>query len=117
MTDKAMPERINVHMITDSGTFPDNMRVTECSTGAMLPSNLIEAEYIRADLVQGDANEPLADGQFRWAKRYKIKCIWVMTRVVIDVDGTPFLISHDGLSRKASGYAIIGPVIRPPEDV
>ena len=107
MTNKKIPEALCVRVDADGVPRIEDTSDGNCHIGF---------SYVRADLLQGDPNEPLAHGQFRWAKRYKVKCIWVMMRVAIDDDGTPYLISHDGLERKASKYAVIGPVIRPPAD-
>lgn len=122
MTNKTMPERITVHRINNGETFPDNVSVTELKPGALLPSNIDECEYIRADLVAGDANEPLEDEQLRWA-RYKYYSDgserWEVVKIIIEWDDDikfATAVDADGTEMPAKEYEM-GPVIRPPEDM
>ena len=125
MTDKTipktMPERITVYKDTNSGRFPDNLSlsISECDTGVLLEDGVVEAEYVRADLVQGDANEPLEDEQYRWVSVMFSSEKWQVAQVFnINSDGSDDFIFYVGrISYRRNLIAEIGPVLRPPEDM
>ena len=73
------------------------------------------AEYIRADLVQGDANEPLEEGQWRWALHQCGR--WDVGRVDTEYGIDELCIIIDGSAWYPDELAKIGPVIRPPEGI
>ena len=124
MADKTMPERITVHKICSSGAFPDNVRITETALGILLPSDIAEAEYVRADLAAGDASEPLELYQCRWIKIGKSlrdgKREWLIARVDFDEDdyGNEVLCFYDiwGNEYRKRDIDVVGSVIRPPAD-
>ena len=72
-------------------------------------------EYVRADLVHGDPNEPLADGQWRWTKS-NIDEAWT-PRQINEWGGRMHVLFRDGGMLDPLTFEAIGPVIRPPEDV
>lgn len=77
--------------------------------------------YIRADLVAGDANEPLASGQYRWIKQGsddEWEPAFVSAFGPCDDPDFEFTIigEDDSISVEREDVAKIGPVIRPPSE-
>ena len=116
MADKTMPERITVHQINNSKTFPDNARIAETGAGLLLPNNIEECEYVRADIAQGDSDEQLAAGQYRWLNIYGKWSACLITEVTRGEGNFIFLIPgyECGFSRSDRLVNKIGPVINPP---
>ena len=110
MVNNTMPERIYAGKILGSVRFE------------LAPHKLegVDAEYVRADLVQGDASEPLANGQWRWVK-VSPDSPWQILYVAPEEDDfyRTVLCMHDsdGFFWNNSEVNAIGPVIRPPEDI
>lgn len=78
-------------------------------------------EYVRADIVSGDPNEPLEEGQYRWIKEHPGQ-EWGPARVwegdCSDTGSEDYLFSRTGSEEEnlcIHAYKI-GPVIQPPED-
>ena len=109
MTTEQMPERITIHLHTNRGLFDDMLAVSDLEPGVLLPPDVIESEYVRADLAAGDAVEPLAEGQWRWALHLCGR--WDVGRVD-NRDGLCLLI--DGADWYPEELVEIGPVIHPP---
>ena len=109
-----MPEVITVHRVNNGENFPDNMHVTDLKPGVLLDDGIEECEYIRADLVQGDAKEPLEEGQWRWALHQCGR--WDVGRVDTEHGIDELCLIIDGSAWYPEEMAKIGPVIRPPED-
>ena len=123
MTNKTMPERIMVLMnFTSAQVTPMCDRLEHDGTYSAADAESEHAmgtEYVRADLLQCDVNEPLEDGQYRWVRLSK------------DEGFIPATIHKDALRKDRLIYFICGnemedyvedcyewgPVIRPPEDV
>lgn len=118
MADKTMPERITVHRINNGETFPGNVCVTELKPGALLPDNIDECEYVRADIAAGDASEPLEAGQYRWLNIYGKWSACLITEVTRGEGNFIFLIPgyESGFPRSDRMVSKVGPVIRPPAD-
>lgn len=77
MTNKTMPERITVYKDTTGGKFPDNLSISECGTGVLLEEGVVEAEYVRADLVHGNDSKPDADvGEKDYDRRQRSYLAW-----------------------------------------
>lgn len=119
MTNKTMPERITVrHNLRTGG-----LSIAEEKIGILLPEDILEAEYVQADLATGDANEPLQDGQYRWIM-VRDSDFWQPalanhfdTTVVGGPEGYEFyLIAEDDCQVDYEDVLKFGPVIRPPED-
>ena len=73
------------------------------------------AEYVRADAVLGDPNEPLADGQWRWAKQYDHD-EWEVWGVELICKKMKLVWPGAMLAHLPETFYEIGPVIRPPAD-
>ena len=120
MKDERMPEQIHVKPYTEDGCY------RLCSDNR---EEYGDVEYVRADLVQGDANEPLAYGQYRWVKPNpdccnglkKQKTEWIVIRVDMMLDDLDFDFEvfsfFDGAFFTEDEILEIGPVIRPPEEL
>lgn len=104
MTNKTMPERIHAGY---KGYGERSWDTTENPTGNSV-------EYIRADLVTGDANEPLANGQNRWAVKSGIG--WFVI-VIHELPGGFFWYpsGNDYTIYDVNELSEIGPVIHPPK--
>lgn len=80
-----------------------------------------DVEYVRADLAAGDANEPLADGQYRWIKEDR-NSSWEPALVewfgIGEVGDFSFVLvgEDESIKLEAIDAFKIGPVIRPPAD-
>ena len=118
MSNSAMPERIFIayHGFDNKGcalAFDTSIKMRD-------GTDFSPYEYVRADLIQGDANEPLEDGQYRWIKTehgwepalvchfgaFDLGRFELMTT---GEDESITLLEDDALQ--------IGPVIRPPEGI
>ena len=77
-----------------------------------------DVEYVRADLVQGDANEQIEDGQLRWVKSSQ-GGKWIVGAITNYGEGNDFFCNSDRFDgdMPIEDYFKIGPVIRLPEDV
>ncbi len=119
MADKTMPDRIRVlqnfsriqitplcERVEHDGTYSAVDAQDEQATGI---------EYVRADLVAGDANESLADGQWRWAKQYDHD-EWEVWGVELICKKMRLVWPGAMLSHLPETFYEIGPVIRPPAD-
>ena len=106
MTDKTMPERIYAWGANDLPRWSADNLTDDA------------VEYIRADLAQGDASEPLADGQMRWVKSSQ-GGKWIVGAITNYGEGNDFFCNSDRFDgdMPIEDYFKIGPVIRPPEDV
>lgn len=113
MNNEVMPERITVHRINNGETFPDNVSVTEVKPGLLLPGGVEEQEYIRADLAAGDSKKPLAEGQWRWGKKY-YNDEWEVWEVELICDKIKLARPHAVLAHLPESFYEIGPVIQPP---
>lgn len=58
MTDKKMPDQITVWQYAER-VFPDDLQITEAGPGMLIPQDMKESEYIRADLVSGLIDVPV----------------------------------------------------------
>lgn len=111
MTDKTMPKEVWCGM--------DN--ASECGgewEAYAKPYAAYSAKYVRADLVQGDPDEPLAVGQTRWVRMYhgerwraaEIGKSEVYDRLTYTICGEEDLAEH------VEDCYEWGPVIQPPEN-
>lgn len=120
MIDKTMPE----YIFACRDTVVDAWGGTVEEGWHTAPQFDEEVEYIRADLVTGDAKEPLKYGQYRWVKLKDAtegegSTDWQIVRVDVDEDerwNEVFVfISTHGLQYWEDDIELIGPVIRPSE--
>lgn len=113
MTDKTMPERIWAcrDKVVDirGGTVEEGWHTEPQFDG--------EAEYVRADLARGDANEPLVGGQMRWVMHDKTWSMGVVGRSVFSGKINIRIYHPVSVFVNIDDIENIGPVIRPPEDV
>lgn len=118
MTNNKIPERINVHIINNGETFPDNVRITEAAPGILLPDDIDEYEYVRADLVPaltGSSSEEWAEGEFRWVKIESEDNPWELAKAYYDPFISPDMqVSVDDSLFDMSKVVVFGPVIRKP---
>lgn len=105
MIDNTMPERI----YTQRGSAMDVL-------GNNLPYLNEEVEYVRADLVAGNAKEPLEAGQYRWC-RVNEDGKWEPVAILKSpfCDHLVYYITGDEMEDYVEDCYEMGPVIRPPE--
>lgn len=115
MTNKAMPEKLFFDVAPIDVEQPGVWYVASTERGCVTEPT----EYVRADLVTGDATEPLENGQYRWFVA-DYEDVWrvglVRTAVVDEWECFVFEIEPGDWVEDFS-TSKIGPVIRPPEAV
>lgn len=109
MTSKSMPERIWAY--EDDG-FTDFISMKGWKENG-ISSPFEGDEYIRADLVpaQGSADEPLADGQYRWVH---VEGEWHVAFVWKKIMSDGFAFELGKFDYWEEDIKKIGPVVRPP---
>ena len=119
MKTEQLPERIAILTPTDMDTVdPSQFYVTAPCPGreyAVKGTGHDYAEYVRADAVLGDPNEPLENGQYRWVRHKSTPGMLDVARVSVDYDGV-WMNETGGDAYKSDQYVYIGPAIRPPEE-
>ena len=108
MTNKKIPEALCVRVDADGVPRIEDTSDGNCHIGF---------SYVRADLLQGDPNEPLADGQLRWVKSSQ-DGKWIVGEITNYGEGSDFFCNSDRFDgdMPIEDYFKIGPVIRPPAD-
>lgn len=118
MIDKNMPELLFVEILPfDIDYYPDGDVFTYTgSTDSEIVKNPVE--YIRADLVTGDANEPMEAGQCRWVRITKDSdwCVAEIRKGWIDPMALVYFACGDEVEESVDDCYEWGPVIRPPVD-